>query len=261
MERTKFIDLKQRIIMDPTIEPLVISKPLIDLLGHGSDALLLYIFYYYHLKYKNNKRLNISYTAKGLNWGIVKTRNAKRILLQYDLVEDSAARDDSGKILYNTIILKMIFTKEQYENTMLSSTVSVLRPVEKMNPEYINNINIINKKSYTKNKKLPIANYPQKFQQDSSFVEALQNFIADRSERKKPMTTRAHEILRNKLIKFDIPTCIKALNMSIEKGWSGVFPESMKSYETPPKQKQFQDDSREWDRPLPDRIMKLYKNN
>lgn len=70
--------------------------------------------------------------------------------------------------------------------------------------------------------------WPEPNQQSLSFIEALGNFCKVRRERKNSITPHAMELLRNKLLRYDLAIQIQALSESAENGWTGCFPERLK---------------------------------
>ena len=93
---------------------------------------------------------------------------------------------------------------------------------------YISNTKgLTTKKSNTK-KDLYISARPDAASfNDEAVQEAFNNFVADRKERGKPMTTRAINIAVkkvNELSNGNPENAIEIINQSIEKGWSGIFP-------------------------------------
>jgi len=52
------------------------------------------------------------------------------------------------------------------------------------------------------------------------------NFVADRKDRKAPLTKRAATIALNKLKGFTEQEALDALNEAVEKGYRGVFPKA-----------------------------------
>jgi len=69
---------------------------------------------------------------------------------------------------------------------------------------------------------------PPSYQQHDQFMRAVHDFILHRKQIKKPLTPIALKRLGRKLRKYDLPTCTEALSLSVENGWTGVFPESIK---------------------------------
>jgi len=65
-----------------------------------------------------------------------------------------------------------------------------------------------------------LEHFPTSYQQD--------DFILHRKQIKKPLTPITLKRLCRKLRKYDLPTCTEALSLSVENGWTGVFPESIK---------------------------------
>lgn len=98
-------------------EPVVISKATIDLLlqqeKYASDAIALYVFYYYTAKWQrtNCPRCTAGYVGKALSWGMDKIQRTKKILLEAGLIEDITSRNDSNKIIGHYIKVNFIWKK------------------------------------------------------------------------------------------------------------------------------------------------------
>lgn len=92
------------------------------------------------------------------------------------------------------------------------------------------NIPIYNKIKYKKNIKKDFlqAFLPKEWLTDQSFQEIVQTYIQHRKEKNKPITPKAGEALAKKLAKYSKQVAKEALKLSIENGWTGVFPESVK---------------------------------
>ena len=100
------------------------------------------------------------------------------------------------------------------------------------NPDY-NNINI--KKTNNKeknNKKVELQQFlklfPKEWQDNHTFQNSLEDFVIHRRQKGSLLTPIARNRIANKLIKHDLQTVINALDLSVENGWTGVFPESIK---------------------------------
>lgn len=123
-----------------TEEPIVLSKPLLDLIlkqERPAELIALYIFYYYTAKWQRTYRLKAttSYVSKGLGWGLEKVRRTKKQLIQMGLIEDVVSRDLANKITGHYIQIR--FTP------MNDPTLRVFHRVE--NPE--GNTSIYNNKN------------------------------------------------------------------------------------------------------------------
>ena len=77
------------------------------------------------------------------------------------------------------------------------------------------------KKKSRKSSEPILADVPMSLQNIPGFLHAWAEFMADRIDRKKPMTERAQKMALNKLDVMDDP--VAAIERSIEAGWSGVF--------------------------------------
>ena len=98
----------------------------------GSDAVALYLFYYYTAKWQktNQVKATSDYTMKGLRWGRDKFSQAKRILLESKLVEDITNKDKAGKVNGWYIKINFIWTTEkgdQVVNSLLDKKTTLLK--------------------------------------------------------------------------------------------------------------------------------------
>ena len=63
------------------------------------------------------------------------------------------------------------------------------------------------------------------------FQEVFQAFREHRRKLKAPMTARAEMLIMRRLADLSEEDAIACLDMSIERGWKGVFPENLKQEE------------------------------
>jgi hypothetical protein len=107
-----------------------------------------------------------------------------------------------------------IFVKKPNEYSLKSRTNIILYNKTKYKKEYKENFLQIN--------------LPKEWLTDQSFQEIVQAYIQHRKEKNKPITPKAGEALAKKLAKYSKQVAKEALKLSIENGWTGVFPESVK---------------------------------
>jgi hypothetical protein len=69
--------------------------------------------------------------------------------------------------------------------------------------------------------------FPQEWKNDKSFQESIRDFIQHRKEKGSKLTKVAASRLAKKLTKYSIQEATQALELSMENGWQGVFPESI----------------------------------
>ena len=111
---------KSGIKYDINLEPIILSKPLLDQLlqqdeGSPADLIALYVFYYYTAKWQktNQPKPTTSYAANGLEWGMSRLRRTKKILIHMRLIEDITTKDiTSGKVTGHYIKVNFIWGKE-----------------------------------------------------------------------------------------------------------------------------------------------------
>lgn len=65
------------------------------------------------------------------------------------------------------------------------------------------------------------------YQSSEDFLNAWKEFKKYRKKVRRPLTEKAEELILKKLGKTDKETAIKALELSIERSWIGVFPEAV----------------------------------
>ena len=65
------------------------------------------------------------------------------------------------------------------------------------------------------------------YQSEHDFRAAWKEFRKFRKKIRRPMTEHAEKLVLKKLAKTDKETAIKALELSIERSWIGVFPEAV----------------------------------
>lgn len=105
--------------------------------------------------------------------------------------------------------------------------------------------------------------FPKKYQDNSQFIKMIEEFSKDRSERKCPLTNRSMELIKNKLVQYDVEIGIEATKEAIEKGYRSIFPESIQQRKLTVKKYHgnFDDDKSYEDAPLPDHILKQQRAN
>jgi len=94
----------KKVSYDKFQEPLVISKPIMEILlkqKKYSDLISLYLFYYYTAKWQrtDQARATTLYTAQGMNWTEERVRKAKKILIGLGLIEDITHRDETTQVI------------------------------------------------------------------------------------------------------------------------------------------------------------------
>jgi len=75
--------------------------------------------------------------------------------------------------------------------------------------------------------------FPEDWQDDVDFKDALERFVKHRRELNRPLTKQSSTMARNKLVEYPIDTAILSFNVAIEKGYITVFPESAMRYSQP----------------------------
>ena len=133
MERTKFTE--SGVELSPSYstheEPLVISKPLMDILlteKNPSCLIALYCFYYYTAKWQktNRPKATDKYCMSGLTIGYDKFHAAQKKLISLGLIEKVHERDKSGKYIGWYMKVNFIWGKEKATQIIQNSQNTVL---------------------------------------------------------------------------------------------------------------------------------------
>jgi DNA-binding MarR family transcriptional regulator len=101
-------------------------------------------------------------------------------------------------------------------------------------PNKTNNNNTKTKKTKIKKKPFSISEIVNEFKippdfNNAKFHELLLEYKEHKKEIKSPLTERALKMTVKKLINYPFSTVIEAIETAIEKGWKGVYPESIKT--------------------------------
>ncbi|MCK9429599.1 MAG: hypothetical protein M0R17_06305 [Candidatus Omnitrophica bacterium] len=107
-----------KVSYDENEEPIVLSKPLSDLIlkqDHPAELLSLYWFYYYTAKWQrtNIPRATNDYVADALKWGSDKVKKYRKILIQLGLIETIQRKNENNNQItgYYTKV-KFIWSKD-----------------------------------------------------------------------------------------------------------------------------------------------------
>lgn len=119
---------------------------------NGADALALYMFYYYTAKWQktNSVFATKDYCMKGLHWGSQRFINAKRLLIDLELVEEVVKRD-GGKVIGWYVQLKYVWSREktkeasQYQKPSESKTIGGFKDPNALSVIRVNALSEINK--------------------------------------------------------------------------------------------------------------------
>jgi len=220
-------------------EPIVLSKPLIDLIlkqKNPADLIALYTFYYYTAKWqKTNKvRATVGYVAKGLKWGVDKTRDRRNQLKAIGLIEDKTqAKKGERGFGKSYVEVKFIWTQEKASNVLsdlrtpqnthhVKSDTNALRDSKQMQRKNLGLTNQENKLNLPKH--LAIELFPKKFQRDERFQEHWVEWVKYRkTEKKNAIGVMSFKKLLNKIKKWSVKDSIDSINHSIENGYTGLF--------------------------------------
>lgn len=245
MERKRKTNKTERIEYDHTQEPIVLSKPLLDLLltqPRYAELVALYTFYYYTAKWQKTNRVHAttSYTAKGVGWGTDKVKGIKSKLIELGLIEDVVAKDkDTGKITGYYISVKFIWSPDTLSRRLPATGVDLSQVKPASNALSVNTKNASSVGTHTRAREEYdefMSQLPRAWDQNKNLKITLKNFIHHRHEKHKPLTHQAIKTLTNKLKKYPIDVVTAALGKAVESGWTGVFPESVK--DSTPSQRQ-----------------------
>lgn len=206
-------------LYDVNNEPIVLSKSLLDILLNEKEShylIALYCFYYYTAKWQktNQPKVTNGYVTKKLQWGIPKIIKTKTKLIELNLIENVVTRNEKNQISGHYIKVNFIWSNEK-------ATLCNSHTVENENT---NALSTNSKNIYREF----LGFFPKDYQENDLFQKSLRRFVAHRKEKKQPLTSHSQKIAFNKLKQYSVEICIEAFNRSIENGWSGVFPESIK---------------------------------
>ncbi len=181
-------------------EPVVISKATIDILlqqdKFSSDAIALYVFYYYTAKWQktNCPRCTTGYVGKALSWGGDKIQRAKKILLTNGLIEDVVAKDDNNKIIGHYIKVNFIWKRGTVEQSP-THPVFPTHPISQALENKVTNALSTNNKNTYCNKNNPLPSPDDVFRLWNNYVKDTPLPIAHRltSTRIKHLNARIKE--------------------------------------------------------------------
>ena len=99
-------------------EPIVLSKPLLDIMfsqEDPADIVALYVFYYYTAKWQQTDQIKATtnYTAAGLQWSRDRVRKVKNILRDLELIEDFQPKDELGQTIGHFIKINFVWSLNQ----------------------------------------------------------------------------------------------------------------------------------------------------
>lgn len=133
-------------------------------------------------------------------------------------------------------IYKKVFGDEENINTSKKEKIKTLPRKEQPTADSNKIKNTLQeknenlKKEKTENIPLPYLElFPREWQRESKFRIAWAEWAQHKKEIKKLFTELSATKLRNKLLAWGLVRAIKAIDHSIEKGWTGVFEETQQS--------------------------------
>ena len=249
---------------DEEMEPIVISKPTLDIFiksPNTANLIALYAFYYYTAKWQktNQPKCTTEYAARGLKWTADKIRKTKKELISLGLISDIIGRSGTnGKNIAYYIKINFIWTKEAAIKATESSLrkSSILEMYHSRNPEgntlsdsiyaLSDSNNTLSDGSDSKKSddqpKLKISNtskskkptlpfielFPIDWQRCRSFRESWDEWNTHRKQIKKPMTELAASKMIKKLVELGMEQSIHEIGRAIEHQWQGIYPEQTK---------------------------------
>ena len=232
-------------LYDKQVEPLVISKSLIDLFLKNeevSDMIALYTFYYYTAKWQHTDtaKATTEYTARGLHWSETRVKKIKKILMSMGLIEDYIHKEN-GRVKAYYIYVRFMWSDnkvkevQQHMENQLSSR-EVLQGVENIAPNAlsVNNRNALSEdKLYIRKKRLNLSSttynhlLPIQFQQEQTFLQSWSDFEQHRKIIKKELNELSAKRCINKLIELSnskVDVAIELIDQSIEKSFDTFWP-------------------------------------
>ena len=93
----------------------ITKTSLMHLFGLGPDVYTLYSFYVKNSIIQNNISVysTDNFCMKGLNWGKIKFRRAKKILVDNGFIENVVRKDKNGKIVKHYILLHYVISNNE----------------------------------------------------------------------------------------------------------------------------------------------------
>ena len=118
---------------DISQEPIVISKPTLDLLlqcDHPARCLALYSFYYYIAKHQQSNEIAATngYVKSCLHWGDQKLQSAKKQLIVHGLIENKKVKSPSNQITKHHIKINFFWTDKNREKAIALETQAMGKP-------------------------------------------------------------------------------------------------------------------------------------
>jgi len=118
MKRTNFPNESEDLTYTTQEEPIILSKPLLDLLLKDKkppEVISLYCFYYYTAKWQktNQPKASTNYVANGLRWSNDKVREVKQRLRRLRLIKDIQIRNKKGQITAHYIKINFLWSHDK----------------------------------------------------------------------------------------------------------------------------------------------------
>jgi hypothetical protein len=115
-------------------EPIVLSKPLLDILlaqpaAIRSDLISLYCFYYYTAKWQktNQPKATVEYTTNGLGWSRNRVCKIKGELIRLGLIENIVQRKERNRVIGHFVRVNFIWgLQNTYLHNMENRPVNAL---------------------------------------------------------------------------------------------------------------------------------------
>jgi len=207
------------------------------LLGHYGPEVAVFLcnlvdkfrYFQHNHQLENGEWFYLIHTQQMEQTGLTETKLRRcKVVLRKDKVIETRMGGRPAKEKYKLQLINLIKILEFKTSQNLRA-----RPKETVGLINKENINKDIKKKLNKKISLDSINelLPQEWQDHKPLQELLSEFILHREQLKRPLTPVAIKRLTNKLTQYSIPTVIEALKKSIESGWTGVFPESIKTTE------------------------------
>lgn len=110
-------------------EPIVLSKPLLDLLlkqTKPADLIALYSFYYYTAKWQrtNCPKATNSYIGTALKWSEEKVLKNKKTLIELKLIENIKVKNEASQFSGHYIKVNFLWTRTQCEYLHKEKTIT-----------------------------------------------------------------------------------------------------------------------------------------
>lgn len=214
--------MSEKVYYDRLEEPIVISKPVTDLIlrqDHPSDLMALYQFYYYTAKWQgtNQPKATVYYVAEGLKWTPERVRRAKARLIRLGLVADVREVDEKTKRVTGYYIKVKFLWKSQPSDFPEAGKSQTLGNRE------ANAFLLLGKGKKEGVDKFDPREVPPAFKERDEVINAWSEFCEHRRQLGCPITPIAWRRFAKLLNGHTEDEIIEAIDKAVTCGWRGLF--------------------------------------